>query len=128
MECDELSTFVGRKERRLWIWLAMDRTTRKIVGCFFGARDAVSAYGLWDSLPLPYLDAVCHTDRLAAYQSIVFGKYHRIGGTQHIERFNATLRCRIAHLVRKSLSFSRKQENLETVIHLFIKQYNASLH
>ena len=127
LECDELCTFVGRQRRRLWIWLAMDRASRRIVGCFFGQRDALGAFGLWQSLPTPYLDAVCHTDRLSAYKGVVFGALHRIGGTQHIERFNATLRLKLPHLVRKSLSFCRKQDNLETVVWLFIHRYNASL-
>lgn len=127
LECDELCTFVRSHSRLLWIWLAMDRYTRQIVGCFLGPRDTLGAYGLWHSLNTLYLDAVCHTDRLAAYQSVVFGALHRIGGTQHIERFNATLRARLAHLVRRSLSFSRKQSNLETVLWLFIHQYNRSL-
>ena len=105
----------------------MDRLTRKIVGCFLGRRDAVASFGLWQSLSAPYLDARCHTDGLSAYKGVVFGALHVIGGTQHIERFNATLRLRIAHLVRKSLSFSRKQANLELLIWLFIHRYNASL-
>jgi insertion element IS1 protein InsB len=105
----------------------MDRTTRKIVGCCIGQRTVAGALGLWQSLPDAYLDAVCHTDRLSADQSVVFGALHRIGGTQHIERFNATLRLRVAHLVRRSLSFSRKQANLEMLVWLFIHRYNASL-
>ena len=127
LECDELCTFVTKQTKTRWIWLAMDRLTRKIVGCFIGLRDGVGAFGLWQSLPAPYLEARCHTDGLAAYKSVVFGALHKIGGTQHIERFNATLRLRIAHLVRKSLSFSRKQINLEMLIWLFIHRYNASL-
>ncbi len=127
LECNELCTFVTRHTQQLWIWLALDRHTRKIVSCFMGQRDAVSAFGLWEGLPTPSLDAVCHTDRLGAYKSVVFGTLHRIGGTQHIERFNATLRARLAHLVRKTLSLSRKQANLEMLIWLFIHRYNASL-
>ena len=127
LECDELCTFVTKQTKTRWIWLAMDRLTRKIVGCFIGQRDGVGAFGLWQSLPAPYLEAKCHTDGLAIYRSVVFGALHIIGGTQHIERFNATLRLRIAHLVRKSLSFSRKQVNLEMLIWLFIHRYNASL-
>ena len=46
----------------------MDRASRRIVGCFFGQRDALGAFGLWQSLPTPSLDAVCHTDRLSAYK------------------------------------------------------------
>ena len=104
----------------------MDRFTRKIVGCFIGQHDAVGAFGLWQGLPALYLDARCHIDGLSIYKGVVFGALHVIGGAQHIERFNATLWPRIAHLVRKSLSFSRKQANLELLIWLFIHRYNAS--
>jgi insertion element IS1 protein InsB len=31
IECDELWSFVGKKENKLWIWLAIDRDTREIV-------------------------------------------------------------------------------------------------
>ena len=86
----------------------MDRFTRKIVGCFIGPRDGVGAFGLWQRLPAPSLEARCHTDGLPAYKSVVFGALHFISGTQHIERSNATLSLRTAHLVRKSLSFGRK--------------------
>ncbi|MBB5378395.1 insertion element IS1 protein InsB [Deinococcus metalli] len=127
LECDELCTFVGRHDRPRWIWLAMDRATRRIVGCFIGQRDAPGAFGLWQSIPAPYLDAVCHTDGLRFYRGVVFGALHRIGGTQHIERDGATLRLRLAHLVRQSLSFSRQQTTLETLVWLFLHRYNTSL-
>ncbi|UQN09003.1 IS1 family transposase [Deinococcus sp. QL22] len=104
----------------------MNRATRQIVGCFIGNRNAAGASLLWQSLPTPCLDAVCHTDGLSASTGVVFGALHVIGGTQRLERFNATLRLRIAHLVRKSLSLSRKQEHLELLIWLFIHRDNAS--
>ncbi|MDB5046000.1 MAG: hypothetical protein JWQ08_2050 [Deinococcus sp.] len=78
-------------------------------------------------MPTPDLDAVCHTDGMSAYTGVIFGALHVIGGTQHIERFNATLRLRVAHLVRKSLSFSRKPEHLELLIWMVIHRDNASL-
>ena len=105
----------------------MDRATRQIVGCFVGQRDVLGAYGLWQTLPTAYLSAGCHTDRLAAYRSVVFGGLHKIGGTQHIERLGATLRARLAHLVRRSLSFSCSQDHLEMLVWLFVHCYNASL-
>ncbi|WP_425387747.1 IS1 family transposase [Deinococcus peraridilitoris] len=127
IECDELATFVGRKDRQVWIWLAMERKTRRIVGCFVGPRDAVGAFGLWEHMATPFLDAVCHTDKLGAYKSVVFEGRQRIGGTQHIERFNCTLRQRLARLTRKTLAFSRKLDHLIGLVWLFIHHYNASL-
>lgn len=104
----------------------MDRTTRRIGGGFAGQRDALGAFGLWESLPTPYLDATAHTDGLSLSRGVMFRALHRIAGTQRMEWFNATLRLRLAHLVRKSLSFSRKQANLETLLWLFILRFNAS--
>lgn len=129
IECDELWSYVGSKENKQWVWLAMDRESREVVGCFVGSRDEAGAMGLWDSLPTCYLDAECHTDLFGAYQSIIFGaKHHARGkGTQHIERFNLTLRQRISRLVRKTLSFSKKLSNHIGAIWLFIHHYNQSL-
>lgn len=64
-----------------------------------------------------------------SHRKVVFGNRHyRHGkGTQHIERFNCTLRQRVSQLVRKTLSFSKELENHIAVIWLFIHHYNASL-
>ncbi|CAK0778041.1 insertion element IS1 protein InsB [Gammaproteobacteria bacterium] len=56
--------------------------------------------------------AVSYTDFWAAYAAIFPSKrYYAVGKesgqTNHIERFNCTLRQRISRLVRKSLSFSK---------------------
>nr|WP_255639465.1 IS1 family transposase [Deinococcus betulae] len=96
---------------KAWTWFKAELGKLDLGGAL---GEVASAIGKAD------LGAVCHTDRLAAYKSVVFGGQHCIGGTQHRERFNATLRARLAHLVRRSLSFSRRQSHLETVIWLFI--------
>ncbi len=38
IECDELWSFVNSKGNEYWVWLAIDRSTREIVGCFVGDR------------------------------------------------------------------------------------------
>ncbi len=48
-------------------------------------------------------------------------------GTQHIERFNCTLRQRVSRLVRKTLSFSKRLDNHIAAIWLFIHHYNQAL-
>ena len=47
--------------------------------------------------------------------------------TNHIERFNNTLRQRLSRLVRKTLSFSKKQDNLIGAIYYFIHNYNCQI-
>ncbi|MCA6502007.1 MAG: hypothetical protein IM516_02890 [Pseudanabaena sp. M158S2SP1A06QC] len=45
--------------------------------------------------------------------------------TNHMERFNCTLRQRVARLVRKTLSFSKKLDNHIAMIWLFVHHYNT---
>ena len=133
IECDEAWSFVNHKGNKQWIWLALDKKTREIVGCYIGDRSELGARGLWDSLPSIYRQcAVCYTDYWAAYEKVIPSKRHKAVGkksglTNHIERFNNTMRQRISRLVRKTLSFSKKLENHLGAIWYFIHHYNASL-
>ena len=126
-------SFVQNKGNKQWIWLALDVTTKEIVGVYVGARDQTGAQGLWDSLPPVYRQcAVAYTDFWAVYALILPTKRHHAvgketGKTNHIERFNCTLRQRISRLVRKTLSFSKKLENHIGAIWYFVHYYNASL-
>lgn len=130
IQCDELWSFVGSKDNKCWIWLALDQGTREIVGCYLGTRDQCGAKGLWKSLPPVYRQcALCYTDFWSAYQLVLPSKRHRPswGKTNLIERFNNTLRQRISRLGRKTLSFSKKFQNHLGAIWYFIHHYNASL-
>ena len=59
---------------------------------------------------------------------VPFGQHLPVGKetgfTAHIERFNNTLRQRIARLVRKTLSFSKSLLMLEANLLLFLWRYN----
>ena len=46
--------------------------------------------------------------------------------TNHIERFNNTLRQRVSRLVREALAFSKKLVNHMGAIKLFICHYNLT--
>jgi insertion element IS1 protein InsB len=133
IECDETWSFVNSKNNKQWIWLALDAKTKEIVGAYIGDRSKQSALHLWRSLPPVYRQcAVCYTDFWSAYQEVLPAKRHKAvgkesGKTNHVERFNNTMRQRIARLVRKTLSFSKKLENHIGAIWYFIHYYNASL-
>src|SRR5436305_10062803 len=49
------------------------------------------------------------------------------GELAHVERWNNTLRQRLARFVRKTLSFSKSDEMHEICLRLFIHRYNLSL-
>src|SRR5258706_1539923 len=130
---DEGWSFVDNKEQEVWIWVALERQTRRIVGLAFGDRSAETCKQLWESLPPDYRKrAICYTDFWAAYQAVLPAKRHRsvgkeTGETAHIERFNNTLRQRCANLVRKTLSFSKNVLLHQFRIRLFIDHYNRRI-
>lgn len=64
---DEMWSFVGDKDNKQWIWLALDIKTREIVGVYIGDRSRDGAQGLWDALPPVYRQcAVSYTDYWSA--------------------------------------------------------------
>jgi insertion element IS1 protein InsB len=91
---------------------------------------AESAQTLWSALPPRYRHcAICYTDFWKAYAAVLLNKRHQAVGkdtglTNHIERFNNTLRQRISRLVRQTLSFSKKLDNHVGAIWNFIHPYN----
>lgn len=65
---DELWSFVDDKGNKQWVWLALDVTTREIVGCYVGDRSGQSARALWESMPGVYRQcAKVYTDHWQAY-------------------------------------------------------------
>ncbi len=132
VQCDEMWSFVGHKGNQQWIWLAIDVSTKEIVGVYIGPRSRKGSLGLWNSLPPGYRQcAVTYTDFWSAYQQVIPTKRHQTVGKEtgknnQIERFNNTLCPRISRLVRRSLSFSKKLSNHIGAIWYFIHYYNAS--
>lgn len=54
LELDEMRTFEGRTKRKVWLWLAVERLSRRIVAWILGQRDAATARRLWQALPKRY--------------------------------------------------------------------------
>lgn len=131
--CDELWSFVGSKVNQPWIGLAIDEQSAELVGLSVGARDRDGADGLGQSLPAVYRQcAVASTAFWASYEEILPVNRHgavgkETGGTSKIERFHNTMRQRMARLVRKTLSLSKKLRNHIGAIWLFVPHDNASL-
>ncbi len=129
-EIDEMQSFVGKKANKQWIWIALDVNSRQIIAFHVGDRSGQSALALWKSIPQGYRKhARFYTDGWCAYEGVIPEKQHRVVKkqkriTNHIERFNCTLRQRVSRLVRKSLSFSKKLANHIGAIKYFICHYN----
>lgn len=131
-ELDEMWTFVGKRENKRWLWLVQCRDTRQIIAFHIGNRGREAARKLWKKIPEPLQRyGLFYTDDWDAYQQVLPEERHIVSDykkdTNHIERFNNTLRQRVSRLVRKALSFSKSEENHYGAIKYFIAQYNLSL-
>jgi insertion element IS1 protein InsB len=129
-EADAMWSFVQKKANKQWIWIAMDATTRQIMAFHVGDRSGNSGKALWANIPLAYREqAIFHTDQYEVYKGVIPAGQHRAitkkaRKTNHIERFNNTLRQRVSRLVRETLSFSKKLAHHIGAIKYFICNYN----
>lgn len=128
MEVDELFTFVQCKSQKRRIWLVLCRRTRQILAFFIGDGSRRSCQRLWRKLPGDYLHRISFSDFWRAYTCLPAHTHSLVGKesgqTNHIERLNNTLRQRISRLVRKTLSFSKKESMLNLHFKLFAYHYN----
>ena len=126
-ELDELWSFVGKKANRTWVWIAMDAATRQVIAFHVGDRGSQSATALWEKIPAKYQEqAMFYTDQYTVYTGVIPSARHRAISklarkTNHVERFNCTLRQRVSRLVRSTLSFSKNLANHIGAIKYFPK-------
>jgi insertion element IS1 protein InsB len=131
-EADERWSFVRQKAHKQWIWIAMDVRTRQVIAFHVGDRSRESAKQLWAKIPLVYrAQATFHTDQDDAYTDVIPAERHKATTkharkTNHIERFNNTLRQRLSRLVRETLSFSKKLPHHIGAIKYFICHDNLT--
>lgn len=131
LELDELWSFVLKKASKRWIWIALCRQTRQVVAYVVGDRSAKTCRRLWAAIPDGYRLAHCYTDFWEAYAKVLPAAQHTAvgkesGQTAHVERWNLTLRQRLARFVRLTLSFSKSEQMHEACLRLFIHRYNCS--
>ena len=105
---------------------------RQVVAWWYGPRYTLSCQTLWDKILHSYKTGLCDTDLYASYKSVVPQEQHRPcakrqGETNHIERFNLTVRQSVACLVRKTLSFSKQLLPHIQALRLFFVHYNLRI-
>jgi len=131
-EAAEMGSCVQQKANKQWMWIAMDATTRQSIAFHVGARSRERGKALWAKIPMVSREqARFHTDQDDVYKGVMPAEQHRTipkrtRKTNHIERFNKTLRQRVSRLVRETLSFSKKLANHIGAIKYFMCHYNLT--
>jgi insertion element IS1 protein InsB len=85
----------------------MGAKTRQIIAFHVGDRSRKSARKLWAKIPMVYRQqATFYTDQYVVYEGVIPAAQHqainkKARKTNHIERFNNTLRQRVSRSYRK---------------------------
>ncbi|MFN4147894.1 MAG: IS1 family transposase [Runella sp.] len=130
-EADELWSWVGKRNNVYYVWLVMHKDSKQIVAFHVGDRSRESAKALWGKIPPEIKEnGLFHTDDWDSYKTVIPEERHlyckQKKYTNHIERFNNTLRQRVSRLVRETLSFSKKLENHIGAIKYYLCYHNKN--
>ena len=132
LELDELWSFVRFRKNKRWLWTVLCRRTRQIIAFSIGDRSEKTCRKLWKRIPESYRDCHSFSDFWDAYQTVFPEETHQSvgkdsGQVNHMERWNCTLRQKVARYVRKTLSFSKSDPMHHIVTRWFIVEYNLAI-
>ena len=130
LELDELWSFVQSKNNARWVWIALCRRTRQVVASEVGDRSEATCLRLWQKIPSSYKKSIVYSDFWIAYSKVIPDEQHRAvgkesGQTNHVERWNNTLRQRLGRFVRKTLSFSKCEKMHDLCLLIYLHYYNT---
>jgi insertion element IS1 protein InsB len=128
-QVDEIWTFCGSKDWKIWVWLARDEASGQIAGMHLGGRDKEAFEELIGCLPRRYASrAVFCTDDFPVYSSVLPAQRHIVGKehTWSIEGFNNRVRQLCNRFTRKTSGFSRKYNYHFYLLYICICQFNLA--
>ena len=128
LEIDELVIRYRFKRRYRYLWIAISRLTRQVIGFTVGDRSTKSLVRLWFSLPADYRRKLVYTDFYEAYAKWFAPWQHRpcgkgSGKTSIVEGLNNKWRNRVSGLVRKTVCV-RYINDLQRRLWLVIEGHN----
>ncbi len=129
MELDEIWHFVGRKDNKLWIWLAFCRDSGQLVDWQCGDRDRHTLDRLLKRLVTWKVRLYC-TDAYVCYDQALPVGHHFMGKeeTWRLEQIHSRLRHWLARFRRRTLVVSKTVEMVDLTIALFARfRINGSL-
>jgi IS1 family transposase len=119
-EMDELWTYCGSKANELYISYAINRKSKQVIDFVIGKRTKENLEKIVNTV-VSFNPVKIYTDGLNIYPTLIPTGLHKAGKrlTNHIERFNLTLRTHIKRLVRSTIAFSKKTDMLESCLKLY---------
>ncbi|WP_404812508.1 IS1 family transposase [Capnocytophaga canimorsus] len=125
-EVDEICTFVGNKQNKIWVVYALERSTKVVVSFNVGVRTNKTLSVVLKTLKLAEAKRI-YTDKLKQYKTLICKFVHKVVryGTNHIERKNLSIRTHLKRLARRTLCFSRSVSVLKAILKIYF--WNKSM-
>jgi len=129
LELDEFWSFIEKKKRQRWTWLAFDRKRKRVTAFVNGRRTDHNCAALLKKLAGSRVKRF-HTDKWESYVKLLPEKSHLVGkeGTRNIERHNLNFRTHVKRLQRRTICFSKSVEMHDAVIKLYVQHSNHAQH
>jgi insertion element IS1 protein InsB len=128
VQIDEHWSYVGRKEKKVWMLYAYAVDEDEIIAFTMGKRSAKTVHNLFVKLKALDID-VFFTDDWDAFGTVLPKTKHWVGKqyTKAIEGVNTFFRTRVRRLVRKTVCFSKKLIYHYSMIKIVICSRNLNL-
>jgi IS1 family transposase/transposase-like protein len=119
-EVDELRTYIKKKDKPIWIVLALERSTKKIVTFNICSRTNKTLNTVIKTIELAKPKKI-FTDKLKNYRYLINNKIHSTKqyGTNYVERANLDLRTNLKRLNRKTNCFSKSLTVLTAILKIY---------
>ncbi len=119
-EVDELFTFIGNKNKKVCIVVALERESGFPVDFYVGARTQRSLRMVTNTLLLSSPKLI-YTDRLKHYVGLIPSHLHKTTqyATNRVERFNLSMRTHLKRLNRRSIAFSKNLRMLQCCLIIY---------
>lgn len=115
-----MRSFIRNKENQIWIVYALERITKRVVSFAIGKRTKQTLQNVITTVLLSD-PKIIYTDGLRQYKSLIDPKIHKVKRfcTNHIERYNLTLRTHLKRLNRRTICFSRSLIILNAILKIY---------
>ena len=109
------------KKQKIWIWIALDRDTREILGWEVGSRGGKSLKKLLGKISHITCDYYA-TDHWKVYRKLIPEEklVQSKSETTNIESENCRVRHYLARFHRRTLCYSKSKEMLKATLQLFV--------
>lgn len=127
IEIDELYFYLKSKKKKRWLWLAICRDTKRILGFQTGGRGGKTLEKLHHKIE-PVQCERYYTDDHAPYKNVLPKEKLRYfpGGTNTIEGINSAIRHYLSRFRRRSKCYSKSLSMVEASINLLMFKFNKN--